>query len=321
MTTLVTGGAGFIGSQVAHTLAQRGDKVVVLDDFNSGLYPATLKRARVAHFLDPKQIPVHEIDIRNKDDLTSLFKQYKINRICHLAAWAGVRTSLQDPHTYEEVNVTGTRHIFECAIEHAVPHVVYASSSSVYGANTSLPFRESDRVDQPIAPYALTKRINELQAFYFHHLYQLKSTGLRFFTVYGPWGRPDMALFTFTDKILKGEPIAVNNGGKMKRDFTYVDDIVAGVVASLDKPLDYEIFNLGGNQTVELTDFIEVIEKTIGKKAKKNLLPMQPGDVLETAADVSKAESLLAFRPKIHITEGIPLFWKWYKDYYRVAVS
>jgi UDP-glucuronate 4-epimerase len=315
---LVTGGAGFIGSHVAQLLAKRGDSVVVIDDFNSGLYPKALKEDRVKHILKPLNIPVHEVDIRQKDKIDTLFKQYEFTQICHLAAWAGVRTSLQHPEVYESVNITGTRHMFELAVMHKIEHVVYASSSSVYGANTTLPFRESDRVDQPIAPYALSKRVNELQAYYFRHLYGLKSTGLRFFTVYGPWGRPDMALFIFTQKILKGEPIAVNNQGKMKRDFTYVDDIASGVVASLDKSNDYEIFNLGGNQTVELTYFIDVIEKTIGQKAKRELLPMQPGDVPQTAADVSKAERLLGFNPKVHIEEGIPRFWQWYKGYYNV---
>ncbi len=315
---LITGGAGFIGSHVAQLLAKRGDDVIIVDDFNSGLYPASLKQDRVKQLLKPLSIPIHKLDISNKQEIATIFKKNKITKICHLAAWAGVRTSLTHPEIYERVNITGTRHIFELAVDADIPHVVYASSSSVYGANTTLPFRESDRVDQPIAPYALSKRINELQAFYFHHLYKLKSTGLRFFTVYGPWGRPDMALFTFTEKILNDKPISVNNRGKMKRDFTFVTDIVDGVVASLDKPFDYEIFNLGGNQTVELTYFIDVIEKTIEKKAKRKLLPMQPGDVPETAADVSKAEKLLGFKPRVHIEEGIPQFWTWYKDYYGV---
>jgi UDP-glucuronate 4-epimerase len=317
-TYLVTGGAGFIGSHVAKLLAQRGDEVIVVDDFNSGLYSSTLKRDRVKNMLQPFSIPVYEVDIRKKRRLNDLFKGHNISKICHLAAWAGVQMSLKKPEIYESVNITGTRHIFELALAHNIPHIVYASSSSVYGANTSLPFRESDRVDQPIAPYALSKRINELQAFYFHHLYHIKSTGLRFFTVYGPWGRPDMALFIFTEKILKGDPISVNNHGKMKRDFTYIDDIADGVLAALDRPMEYEIFNLGGDQTVQLTHFIDVIEKTIGKKAQRHLLPMQPGDVPETSADVSNARNLLGFEPKVHINEGIPLFWAWYKDYYHV---
>lgn len=317
-TYLITGGAGFIGSHVAQFLAKRGEKVIVIDDFNNGLYPVKLKRDRVKNLLEPYSIPVHKADIRNKKQVEAIFGQYKISKVCHLAAWAGVRMSLKKPKTYESVNITGTRHMFELAMAHDIPHVVYASSSSVYGANTSLPFRESDRVDQPIAPYAFSKRANELQAFYFHHLYNLATTGLRFFTVYGSWGRPDMALFIFTEKILKGEIIPVNNRGKMKRDFTYVGDIVDGVIASLDNPLDCEILNLGGNQTVELTHFIDVIEKTVGKKAERNLLPMQPGDVPETSADVSKAKTLLGFQPKVHIEEGIPLFWKWYKEYYGI---
>lgn len=315
---LITGGAGFIGSNVADKLAKRGESVVVIDDFNDGLYPSSLKRDRVTNLLDPHKIPVHEVDIRQKDQVEAIFKKYEITKVCHLAAWAGVQTSLKHPEIYEAVNITGTRHIFEAAVAHNIPHVVYASSSSVYGANTSMPFKESDRVDQPIAPYAMSKRANELQAFYFHHLYKLKTTGLRFFTVYGPWGRPDMALFIFTRKILAGEPINVNNAGKMKRDFTYVDDIAAGVIASLDKPLECEIFNLGGNKTVELTYFIDTIEKTIGKTAKRNLLPMQPGDVPDTSADVSKAETMLGFSPKTRIEEGIPAFWEWYKGYYNV---
>ncbi len=315
---LVTGGAGFIGSHVAQKLAERGDKVVVVDDFNSGLYPSSLKRDRVEHFLAPHNIPIHEVDIRDKESLEEIFRRYPFAKICHLAAWAGVRTSLENPHIYEEVNITGTRHIFELSVAHTIPHVVYASSSSVYGANTSLPFRETDRVDQPVAPYALTKRVNELQAFYFFHLHNLQTTGLRFFTVYGPWGRPDMALFTFTKKILANEPINVHNGGKMKRSFTYIDDIVDGVLASLDKPLGYELFNLGGAQTVPLTDYIEMIEKTIGKKANQNLLPMPQGEVDETVADVTKAEKSLGFKPKVAIAEGVPRFWEWYKTYYHV---
>ena len=216
-------------------------------------------------------------------------------------------------------SIPGTRHVFALAVKYGVPHVVYASSSSVYGNNTKLPFVETDRVDTPIAPYAMTKRANELQAYYYHHIYGLNSSGLRFFTVYGPWGRPDMALCIFTKKILAGEPIAVNNGGKMKRDFTYVDDIVAGIVAALDRPYGCEIFNLGGDRSVELTHFIDVIENTIGKKAIRNLLPMQPGDVPDTVAVIAKAQKLLDFKPNVHVEKGIPIFWDWYKRYYEVV--
>lgn len=317
---LITGGAGFIGSQTAKKLKERGDDVVVMDDFNDGLYPSSLKHDRVTQLLKPLKIPVVTADLRDASALSKIFKKYSITKICHLGAWAGVRTSLEKPEVYESVNITGTRHIFDLAVKHSVPHVVYASSSSVYGANTKQPFSEDDRVDQPIAPYATTKRVNELQAYYYHHLYGLKSSGLRFFTVYGPWGRPDMALFTFTEKILKGEPIQLNNRGKMKRDFTFVDDIITGVVAATDTPYDYELFNLGGNDSVPLDRFVAVIEQTIGKKAKRQLRPMQPGDVPDTVADISKAKKMLAYSPQTHIEEGIPKFWEWYKGYYNVRI-
>lgn len=317
-TYLLTGGAGFIGSQTAVHLAKRGDRVIVVDDFNSGLYPSQLKHDRVTRLLKPHAIETIELDIRDKDKLDMVIQAHKIDQICHLAAWAGVRTSLKQPETYETVNIQGTRHIFELAAKHDIPKVVYASSSSVYGANTKQPFSEDDRTDSPVAPYALTKKVNELQAFYFNHLYNLKSVGLRFFTVYGPWGRPDMALFIFTDKILKGETITLNNFGKMRRDFTYVDDIISGIVASLDGDFNYEIFNLGGNNTVELNHFVDVIEQTIGKKAKKELVPMQPGEVPDTVADVTKARHLLGYNPQTSVEDGIPKFWEWYKDYYGI---
>lgn len=317
-TILITGGAGFIGSQTAKKLAERGDEVIILDDFNDGLYPSKLKHDRVESLLKPHKIPVYTADLRDYESLKKIFTEHDITKICHLGAWAGVRTSLTRPEIYEAVNITGTRHIFDLALKHNIPHVVYASSSSVYGANTKQPFSEKDRVDQPVAPYAMSKRVNELQAFYHHHLYQLKSTGLRFFTVYGPWGRPDMALFSFTQKILNDEPIQLNNFGNMKRDFTYVDDIIDGVIAALDKEFDYEIFNLGGNDTVTLDRFVSIIEEAIGKKAKREPRPMQPGEVVETVADVSKAKKLLKFNPKVHVEEGIPKFWEWYKSYYEI---
>lgn len=315
-TYLLTGGAGFIGSQTAVQLAKRGDSVIVIDDFNDGLYPSSLKRDRVKHLLAPHDIPVIECDIRDHEKLGKVFTEHKIDQICHLAAWAGVRTSLQKPEIYEAVNIQGTRHIFDLAVKHNIPKVVYASSSSVYGANTKQPFSESDRTDSPVAPYALTKKVNELQAYYYHHLYGLKSAGLRFFTVYGPWGRPDMALFIFMNKILKGETITLNNYGKMKRDFTYVDDIISGVMSSLDADnFDCELFNLGGNHTVELDHFVNVIEKTMGKAAKKELVPMQPGEVPDTIADVSKAQRMLGYDPKTRVEEGIPKVWEWFQSY------
>ncbi len=318
-TYLVTGGAGFIGSQTAKRLAERGDKVVVVDDFNSGLYPEALKRDRAKHLLEPLAIPVIECDIRDYESLAKVFQEHPITHICHLGAWAGVGMSLKKPETYESVNITGTRHIFDLALANNIPHVVYASSSSVYGANTKTPFSEDDRVDMPLAPYALSKRVNELQAFYYHHLYKLNSSGLRFFTVYGPWGRPDMALFIFTDKILKGEPISMNHPGITRRDYTFVDDIIAGVMAALDKPQGYEIFNLGGNSTVELSHFVDVIEDTIGKKAIREYRDIPAGDVAETVADVSKAQKLLGYDPQTRVEQGIPLFWDWYKTYYKIT--
>jgi UDP-glucuronate 4-epimerase len=317
-TYLVTGGAGFIGSQTAKRLAERGDKVVVVDDFNSGLYTSQLKRDRVTHLLEPHNIPVIELDIRDAAALDKVFAEHAIDHICHLGAWAGVGMSLKVPETYETVNITGTRHIFDMAVKYKIPHVAYASSSSVYGANTKQPFSENDRVDMPLAPYALSKRVNELQAFYYHQLYGLKSSGLRFFTVYGPWGRPDMALFIFTDKILNGEPISMNHPNTTRRDFTFVDDIISGVIASMDKPYEYEIFNLGGNSTVELSHFVDVIEDTIGKKAIRQYRELPPGDVPETVADVSKAQKMLGYDPQTRVEQGIPKFWEWYKEYYHV---
>ncbi len=315
---LVTGGAGFIGSQTALRLAKRGDSVVVIDDFNDGLYPSQLKRDRVKNLLEPHNIPVIELDMRDKEALDKLFSERSFDHICHLGAWAGVKTSIARPEMYESVNIVGTRHIFDMAVKYHIPHVVYASSSSVYGANKKLPFSEEDRVDQPMAPYALSKRANELQAYYYNNLYGLKSTGLRFFTVYGPWGRPDMALFILTGQILAGTPIKLNNFGNMKRDFTFIDDIVDGVIASLDRPFDYEIINLGASNTVTLGQFVETIEKVTGKQAKKELLPMPPGEVEATSADVSKATRLLDYQPKYTISTGIPKFWEWYKEYYNV---
>lgn len=315
-TYLVTGGAGFIGSQTAKKLTERGDTVVVVDDFNSGLYSADLKRDRVKHILDPLSIPVIECDIRDFDALSKVFQDNKITHICHLGAWPGVPMSLKKPAMYEGVNITGTRHIFDLAVAHNIPHLVYASSSSVYGANTKTPFSEEDRVDMPVSPYALSKRVNELQAFYYHHLYKLKSTGLRFFTVYGPWGRPDMAPFLFTDKIYKGEPITINHPGTSQRDYTFVEDIVAGVIAALDKPFDYEIFNLGGSTPVELSYFVDVIEKSVGKKAIREYRDIPPGDVTVTMANISKAQKMLGYTPKTPVEEGIPQLWEWYKRYY-----
>ena len=316
MKILVTGGAGFIGSHTIKKLLKRGDDVVVVDDFND-YYDVTLKEDRISKFLGNPDIPVYREDIRNLDAMKKIFKEQKIDKVCHLAARAGVRASLLDPFLYEEVNVRGTLNLLECAKEFGIENFVYASSSSVYGGNKKIPFSESDPVDNPISPYAATKKTCELLAHTYHHLYKLRTTGLRYFTVYGPWGRPDMALFKFTRLIKKGEPIEVYNFGKMKRDFTFIDDIVAGTISSLDKNLDYEIINLGNNHTEELSYFIECIEKELGKQAIKELKEIPPGDVPQTYANIEKAKTLLGFEPKTRITEGIKEFISWYQQYYQ----
>jgi len=258
---------------------------------------------------------VQKIDLTDYTALEKLFKQHKIEKVCHLAAQAGVRYSLKDPHTYVQSNIQGTLNLLELCRHYNVPTFIYASSSSVYGGNKKVPFSESDRVDTPISAYAATKRSKELLAYTYHHLYEINVTGLRFFTVYGPWGRPDMACYLFTKAIMEGKPIRVLNHGKMRRDFTYITDIVAGVVAALDKEYSCEIFNLGNSNTVELNQFIEVLEKNLGKQAEKILEPIQPGDVEETYVDIDKSREKLGFNPTTNIEEGIPKFVQWYKEY------
>lgn len=315
-TILITGIAGFIGSSTAHVLAGRGDTVIGVDNFNS-YYDPTLKRSR-AKRLEGKAT-IHEVDITDLEGLKKVFSQYKIDKVCHLAAQAGVRYSIENPFAYEQANNVGTLNILEMCRHQGIKTLVYASSSSVYGGNTKIPFSVEDAVDKPISLYAATKKYNELMAYTYHHLFGLHCTGLRFFTVYGPWGRPDMALFKFTENTLQGKPIDVYNHGKMKRDFTYVSDIVAGIIASLDKSYPYEVFNLGNSSTVELNYFIECVEKELGKNAIRNLMPMQPGDVPETSADIDKSRKMLGFDPKVKIEEGIREFIKWYRDYYKTA--
>src|SRR3990167_8532622 len=318
MKILVTGGAGFIGAHTIKKLIDRGDEVICVDDFSDGYDPA-LKEARIKTFLADYTFPVYRTDIRDLTALRTIFQEHKIDKICHLAARAGVRTSIAKPFLYEEVNVRGTMNMLEVAREFNIKNFVFASTSAVYGGNTKLPFSESDRVDTPLSPYAASKKSSELMAYYYHHLYKLPCIGLRFFTVYGPWGRPDMALFVFTDNIIKGQPIDVYNHGKMRRDFTYIDDIVSGVVSALDQQLDFEIINLGHNHPEDLMEFIGVLEKAIGRgPAQKNLMPLQPGDVPATSADIAKAQKLLGFAPKTAIQEGIPNFVNWYKDYYKI---
>jgi len=317
MNILITGGAGFIGSHVASILLKRGDSIVIVDNFNT-YYDVKLKRDRIKQLKKYKNLEVYKADITDLKSLDLIFKKHKFDKVCHLAAQAGVRDSIDHPIKYEMWNCLGTLHIMEMCVKYKIKNLVYASSSSVYGGNTKVPFSETDDVSKPISLYAATKKSNELYAHVYNKIHGLKSTGLRFFTVYGPFGRPDMALFKFTKNIMEGKKIDVYNKGNMKRDFTYVDDIAAGVIASLDKIHNCEVFNLGNNRTVTLKYFISEIEKNVGKKAKKNLMPMQPGDVPATSADIRKAKKMLGFKPKTNIEEGIKNFIKWYKEYHGI---
>lgn len=314
-TYLVTGAAGFIGFHVSRALLERGDRVVGLDNLND-YYDVSLKKARLALLEDQQQFVFYREDLANMEGLNRVFGENRIQVVCNMAAQAGVRYSLINPFAYQSSNMEGFLNIIHLAQEHKVENFVYASSSSVYGNNKKIPFSVQDRVDNPISLYAATKKANELVAHTYSHLYGLPCSGLRLFTVYGPWGRPDMALFIFTDAILKDQPIEVYNFGKMRRDFTYIDDIVQGVLASMDRPVPYAIYNLGNSRAVDLLYFIECIEKELGKKAEKKMLPMQPGDVVETYADISESERDLGFQPATGIEEGIARFISWYKSYY-----
>ena len=317
MTTyLVTGAAGFIGFHVSHALLGRGDRVIGVDNVND-YYDASLKEARLALLLEKHaRFNFHRIDLADQSALTEVFTRHSIEVVCHLAAQAGVRYSLVNPFAYQRSNVEGFLYLIHLAKEHKVRNFVYASSSSVYGNNKKVPFSVKDNVDHPISLYAATKKANELMAYTYSYLYGLPCTGLRFFTVYGPWGRPDMALFLFTRAILRNEPIKVFNHGRMKRDFTYIDDIVQGVLASLDRPVPYAIYNLGNSRAEDLLAFIACIEKTLGKRAERLLLPMQPGDVAETWADITESTQDLGFQPTTMIEEGIERFVAWYRSYY-----
>jgi UDP-glucuronate 4-epimerase len=312
-TILVTGAAGFIGAWTAQALRNRGDRVIGVDNFNP-YYDVRLKRNRVKALIP--DVKIFPVDISDRKALSKAIKKFKIDQICHLAAQAGVRYSLTNPFAYEKTNNLGTLNLLELARERGIRSFIYASSSSVYGANKKIPFSVDDPVDTPVSLYAATKRANELTAHVYHHLYGLRCTGLRFFTVYGPWGRPDMALFSFTKGIVEGKTIPVFNHGRMKRDFTYVTDIVSGVLSALDTDLPYEILNLGKSQPVPLARFISAIEKALGKKAKKKLLPIQPGDVPATWADIKKTTRLLGFRPTTDIQTGVNRFVDWYRSYY-----
>lgn len=326
MRVLVTGAAGFIGFHVVLQLLARGDEVIGIDNLNDYYDPA-LKHARLAEILqadNSKNFAFHPIDIADADALNAIFSQQKIERVIHLAAQAGVRYSLINPHSYVQSNLVGFVNILEACRHHPVEHLVYASSSSVYGGNEKMPFSESDQVDHPVSLYAATKKSNELMAHTYSHLYQIPTTGLRFFTVYGPWGRPDMSPFLFADAILNNKPIKVFNHGDMMRDFTYVDDIVEGVIRVSDKiatpesgkTAPYRIFNIGNHQPEQLMDFIGLMEQAFGKVAEKEFLPMQPGDVKATYADTKALEDWVGFKPSTSLKAGVKLFADWYKDFY-----
>ncbi len=310
----VTGAAGFIGFHIAKRLCESGETVVGLDSINSYYDPA-LKEARLNVLGKTGGFSFHKLDICDYAGLTDVFGTCRFDAVCHMAAQAGVRYSLTDPFAYQKSNNEGFLNLIELARQHTIKNFVYASSSSVYGANTKLPFSESDRTDAPVSLYAATKRSNELVARCYSHLFGLNTTGLRFFTVYGPWGRPDMALFKFTKAILAGEPIEVYNNGKMRRNFTYIDDVVDGVLLALNHPTPCEIYNVGNSRAEDLMDFIREIEKVLGKKAAISYLPMQPGDVAATVADIARLRKL-GYEPKTNIDKGIEAFINWYRNYY-----
>lgn len=314
---LVTGAAGFIGFHLSKRLLEMGKKVVGVDNMND-YYEVSLKEARLEILRLCKDFSFHKMDIQDRRGIRNLFQTYRIQRVCNLAAQAGVRHSLKDPYSYEKSNLDGFLNLLETAREYRVVNFVYASSSSVYGKNSKTPFSVEDRVDTPISLYGASKKANELMAHAYHHLFGIPFAGLRYFTVYGPWGRPDMALFLFTEAILRDRPISVFNFGRMRRDFTYIDDVVEGTIAALENPFSYEIFNIGNSNPIDLLDFIKIIEEELGREAKKKLMPMQPGDVIETSADIEKSRRLLGFTPKTPIREGIRNFLAWYREYYKI---
>jgi UDP-glucuronate 4-epimerase len=335
MRVLITGSAGFIGMHTALKLLARGDEVIGVDNLND-YYEVSLKMARLARLQGNPRFSFHQVDIADRSAIAAVFSQTRPDRVINLAAQAGVRYSLTNPHAYIDANIQGFINILEGCRHHEVQHLVYASSSSVYGGNTKLPFSEHHNIDHPVSLYAATKKANELMAHTYSHLFNLPTTGLRFFTVYGPWGRPDMALFLFTKAILNNEPIDVFNNGDMTRDFTFVDDIVEGVVRLLDRTAEpdpnfnsdepdpatsnapYRVFNIGNNQPTRLMDYIAAIEKSLGTVAKKNFLPMQAGDVKSTAADTTSLEEWVKFRPNTPVEQGVSRFINWYLEYYRI---
>lgn len=339
MRILVTGVAGFIGFHVSKKLLERGDEVIGIDNINN-YYDTNLKEARVNYLKDFAQIKERKFifyknNIADRKLIDGIFTKHKFDRVIHLAAQAGVRYSLENPHSYVESNIVGFTNIIEACRHNKTPHLTYASTSSVYGANTKMPFQEQHGVDHPLQFYAATKRANELMAHSYSHLFKLPTTGLRFFTVYGPWGRPDMALFKFTKNILEDKPIPVFNHGNHSRDFTYIDDIVEGIIRSSDQIAEpdpnwdsnnpnphtsnapYRIFNIGNNKPVKLIEYISAIEKALGKKAKLDLLPLQPGDVPDTYADSSELINKVGYKPNTSVEEGVYNFVEWYQDFYQ----
>lgn len=332
MKYLVTGAAGFIGFHLAGRLCAEGHEVVGIDNLND-YYEVSLKEARLARLGPLPGFRFERLDLADPTAMAELFAREQFERVIHLGAQAGVRYSLDNPFAYADSNLTGTLTVLEGCRHHGVQHLVYASSSSVYGLNEQMPFKTSDGVDHPVSLYAASKKANELMAHSYSHLYGLPTTGLRFFTVYGPWGRPDMALFKFVRAILKGEPIDIYNQGQLSRDFTHVDDIVEGIVRVADRPpvgdanwrgqtdtspAPYRLFNIGNGSPVRLLGFVEAIETALGKRAIRNMLPMQPGDVLATWADTEALFEATGYRPKVGLTEGVESFVKWYREYYRI---
>ncbi|MFO1227805.1 NAD-dependent epimerase [Roseateles sp.] len=335
MKVLVTGAAGFIGMHVSQILLGRGDQVVGIDNLND-YYDPQLKYDRLKRLEGKAGFEFIKLDVADRAGMAELFAKHRPDRVVHLAAQAGVRYSIENPHAYIDSNIVGFTNILEGCRHNGVQHLAYASSSSVYGGNTLMPFSEHHSVDHPISLYAATKKANELMAHTYSHLFNLPTTGLRFFTVYGPWGRPDMALFLFTKAIIEGRPINVFNHGKMIRDFTYIDDIAEGVVRVLDRvatgdpaydPVQadparssapYRVFNIGNHAPIQLMSFIEAIEQSVGKEAIKNFMPMQDGDVPATHADVEELAQWTGFRPAMPVPEGISRFVKWYREYYKV---
>lgn len=334
MRVLVTGTAGFIGSHVALKLLERGDEVVGFDNL-SDYYDVTLKQARLARFIDHPNYTHIQADLADRDAVEAAFATHKPQRVINLAAQAGVRYAAQNPHVYVSSNVTGFLHILEGCRHHGVEHLVFASTSSVYGANTKMPFSEHESTEHPLTLYAATKKANEMMAHSYAHLYGIRATGLRFFTVYGPWGRPDMAFFLFTKAILAGEPIKVFNHGHHRRSFTYIDDIVEGVIRTLDQVptanpawngdapdpassnVPYRLYNIGNERPVELLRYIEVLEQCLGRKAQMELLPLQAGDVPDSEADVSELIAGVGYQPRVPVEEGVANFVAWYREHYQ----